>query len=494
MITEKSQDPIAAVDIPVSTAPPTVSVGVHGQSITQGHVNTNELDAALIGQQKYITYSNMLANAAIVATGVRYFLNLVGKAKWRAEPADDSAEARRLATKVEKMMHGMRTPWHRVVRGAAMFRYYGSAIQEWTVKLDTDGTVVYADIMRRPQATIERWNVEDDGNVTGVVQRSPQTFKEIHIPRSRVLYMVDDALSDSPEGLGLFRHLVEPVKRLRKYLQLEGWGYENDLRGVPIVKAPLMALARAVTKGDITQAQSDAITAPLEELIDVHARNPEMGLMIDSQTWQTADEAHRPSGMPQFDVTLLDGGNYSLEEVATAVVRINLEIARLLGIEHLMLGADGSGSLALSKDKSDNFALTVDSTLREIRETFQRDFLTPIWELNGWAEELKPRLQTEQITNRDINRIADALTALAKAGIVLSREDETVNEFLELIGLSPLPAMTTVDPDLALAQRIDGGIVQSADSKAAAEAQVASAAANNPDNPTEPPLDEDEEE
>lgn len=477
MAIAKKQDPTAAVtDVPKTASTPMLAVGVHGQNIVQGVIQTNELDASLIGREKYITFSNMF-NISIITTGVRYFLHLCGKARWRAEPADESPEAIKRAEFVEDVMHDMETPWHTIVKHCAMFRNYGFDIEEWTAKIRKDGLIGYKDIQKRAQSTIERFDVETDGTVLGVVQRNPQTFEEIYIPRSRIIYLRDDALSDSPEGLGLFRHLVEPVKRLNKYLQLEGWGYENDLRGIPIVKAPLMALAEAVNAGTITQEQSDALQQPLKDFIDLHGRNPEMGLLIDSQTWQTADEAARPSGMPQFDLSLLDGGTYSLEEIASAINRLNQDIARMLGIEHMLLGFDGVGSLALAKDKSDNFAQTVDATLREIRETFQRDFLGPLWELNGWSDETKPKLQSEQVTNRDITRIGQALNAMSSIGIVLSREDRAITEYLDLIGLSPLPNMADVDPELAEGMNIERGLQVSAGEKAAAEAAKVSAEA-----------------
>jgi hypothetical protein len=271
------------------------------------------------------------------------------------------------------------------------------------------------------------------------------------------------------------------VKRLRQFHTLEAWGFDQNLKGIPIVKAPLIALAMAVKRGDITQAQHDGILAPLKELIDVHSRNPEMGLMIDSQTWQSSDEAMRPSGMPQFDVGLLDGGTYSLEEIAAAIIRINQEIARLLGIEHLLLGSDGVGSLALAKDKSDNFALMVDSTLREIKVTMNRDYLGPLWEVNGWPEDLKPTLEHEKITNRDIARIGDALGALVKSGVQFSRHDRAVTEFLELIGFSPLDKLEDIDPEMAERLRVKDGLQQSADNAATSAAQIEMAEAGQPE-------------
>lgn len=450
---------------------PTVTQGVHGTIITGGFIQSDEKDATLRGQRKYKEFSDLLANVNVMATGVRFFLNLISKAKWRVVPPKDSGEAgEQIASTIDDMMHDMETPWHRIVRRMAMFKFYGFAVGEWTAKLREDGNIGYADIGTRPQRTIEQWDVEDDGKVRGFIQRSPQTFAEIYLSRDRTIYMVDDSLDDSPEGMGLFRHLVENGRRLRRYLQLEGFGYENDLRGIPIARAPLMELAKAVTAKEITQEQADDLTKPLEEFIDAHAKNPQLGMMLDSVTWQSQGEDQKPTGTPQWSLELLDGGTYSLEEIAAAIIRINLEIARLLGIEHLLLGADGTGSLALAKDKSDNFALCVDSAMREIRETFNRDFLKPLFILNGWDMALMPKFETEQITNRDITRIGEALTSLSDAGIVLSRQDDLVTEFLELIGFSPLLPLEEVDPDMAAANRVSSGLEQTADSKAASEA------------------------
>lgn len=449
---------------------PTVTQGVHGTIITGGFIQSDERDATLRGVRKYKEFSDLLANINVLATGVRFFLNLISKAKWRVVPPENSGEAgEQIATTIDNMMHDMETPWHRVIRRMAMFKFYGFAIGEWTAKLRDDGNIGYADIGTRPQRTIEQWDVEDDGKVRGFIQRSPQTFDEIYLQRDRCIYMVDDSLDDSPEGMGLFRHLVENGRRLRRYLQLEGFGYENDLRGIPIARAPLMELAKAVTAKEITQAQADALTKPLEDFIEEHAKNPQLGMMLDSVTWQSQGEEQKPTGTPQWNLQLLDGGTYSLEEIASAIIRINLEIARLLGIEHLLLGADGTGSLALAKDKSDNFALCVDSAMREIRETFNRDFLRPLFILNGWDMALMPKFQTEQITNRDITRIGEALTSLSNAGIELSRNDEVVTEFLDLIGFSPLLPLKDVDPDLDAKNRVVAGLEQSADNKAAAK-------------------------
>lgn len=438
-------------EIEPEVGPPTEAVGVGGTAIYGGHIATTEKDARLTGRQRYETFSNILTNVSIVAAGIRYFLNLVAKAGWRVEPADDSPKAKELADTVKNVMDNMERPWHRIVRRSAMYRFYGFSVQEWIAKRREDGLMGFEDIEPRPQITIERWDTEPSGKVLGAVQRNPQTMDEHNIPREKLVYLVDDSLSDSPEGLGLLRHCVEPAHRLRRYEQLEGFGFEGDLRGIPIGRGPFTELAKMVKAGTISATQKTALELPLRQFIEQHVKNPQLGMLLDSQPWSTTDEKHSPSGLPQWAIELLDGGTYSLAEVHTAIVRVNTELARILGVEHLLLGADSAGgAFALSKDKSHNFGLIIDSTLKEIREQYQKDWLGPLWLLNGWPEELKPTLKTEQVAYRDIEQIASVLREMAQAGIVLDREDEAVLEVFDLLGLSRLLPMLMADPDAQL--------------------------------------------
>lgn len=420
--------------------------GAPGAIVYSGFLVEEEKDPRLVGREKYRTYANILANTTIVAAGCRYFLNLIGKAGWRVEPADESAEAQRLAELVEDIMNSMVTPWNKVVRRAAMSRFYGFSIQEHTlVRRKKDGVVGYKDIEPRPQLTIERWDVDMTGTVLGVVQRRPQDQKELYLPRSKVIYMVDDSLNDSPEGLGLFRHLAKAAHRLETYELLEGWAFQRDLRGTPVGRGPLAAIQARVDSGEISVGDANIIKKPIEDFIQKALKGKDTGIFIESAVYKGSGESQTPSATRQWDVELLQGANQGHEAVAAAIMRINREMARVLGVEHLLLGESSSGSFALSRDKTQAFGLIVDSTLTEIKETFEADFLDPLWMMNGWDDELRPTFKIEQIQYRDIEQVTTALEQLAKAGAPLGLEDPAVNEVRQQLGLSDAPETTDLD-------------------------------------------------
>ncbi len=218
-----------------------------------------------------------------------------------------------------------------------------------------------------------------------------------------------------------------------------------------MVRAPLTALQQLVNDDKLTSTQRDALLAPLRDFVSNHTKNPSLGMLLDSQPWRTTDERQTPSNTYQYTAELLDGGSYSLEEMANAITRINMEIARMLGVEHLLLGESSAGSFALSRDKSDNFGLIVDSTLKELREAFEADLLRPLFELNGWPVEMMPKLVTDTNATRDIEQISSAIRDLASAGVVLDREDDAVSELFRLLGLPRLLGSLEMDPDMQLA-------------------------------------------
>ncbi len=436
----KSLDPSARAGVEESRSNPMREVGVPGTPIYGGYIQESDINAKLRGTLKYKYFSETLVNVAIVGAGVRYFLNLVAKATWAVAPAEqNSTEAQEYADFVKSVLDDMETPWRRVVRRAAMYRFYGFSIQEWTAKRREDGRIGLKDISPRPQSTIERWDTDKAGTLLGVVQRSPQDSTAIWLPRKKLIYLVDDSLTDSPEGIGLVRHIYPYAERLKIYEKMEQDGFDTDLRGIPVGRAPLAALSQMVAEGKITQAEKQQWETYFTDFIQNHVRKPNTGLLLDSLTYQTADEAGRPSNVKMWDLELLTGKSTSLPDLANAIQRTTRNIAILLGVEQLLLGENTVGSYALSRDKTNVFFLIADSTLAELADTFKRDFIDRLWDLNGFPPEMKPTMTPESIRFRDVEQVTKALKDLASSGAKLDLSDPAVNEIRELLGLSHVP-------------------------------------------------------
>lgn len=425
---------------PARQPAPTDTVGVPGFVVLYGVIDNRERDATLRGAEKWRTYTELLVNIAIVAAGVRYFLNLVSHGGWNFEAADPSnPEAVEIAKAVDAIVNDMETPWPRVVRRAAMYRFYGFSVQEWTAKRRDDGTTGLFDVAPRPCHTIAKWDTDETGRVVGIVQQDPKSFREIYLPRGKVVYVCDDSIADSPEGLGLLRHLVEPAARLKRLQDLEMVGFDTELRGVPKLFAPLAELQSLVRRGQLSDADKEAVLAPLKEFMENHVRGRETAIMLDSDTFASVDPSVPPSGVRKYDIDLLQGSGNGQAEANAAIDRIAREMATVLGVEGLLLGGSKTGAYALAEDKSHNFYLILDSTLNELAWTFKRDLVDTIVELNGWPPELAPKAVPDKASIQDVEKVARTLAALAQAGAVLDPSDPAINVLRKRLSLPPAP-------------------------------------------------------
>lgn len=428
---------VTSVGVAPEPVKPMKNMGVPGFQVVGGYINTpEERNPRLIGEQKYITASDILANVSIVAAGIHYFLNLVASPEWKIEPKNDSSEAKALAEFAEECMYDMDQSWHRIIRRSAMFRFYGFGLQEWTAKKRKDGKLGFKRVAPRPQHTIQQWDIDNNGDVKGVVQFSPLTYQPIYIPRGKLIYLVDDSLTDSPEGFGLVRHLAEPADRYMEYKRIEGSGFERDFRGIPVGRAPRAEVEAAVEAGQITRAQADAMINGMAQFVSLRAKSTNTGLLLDSSVYMSkTDTGETPSSAPKWDMDILTGSSQGIEAVGEAINREAYDMALILGVEGLLVGKD-SGSRALSEDKSRNLYLNVNSCTKDIGEAMDKDFFGPLWKMNGLNEDLMPSLQPEDVSFKSVEEITAALRDMATAGAILSPTDPVINDVRTLLGVS----------------------------------------------------------
>jgi len=428
---------------PSSTNPdPMAPVGVHGTAVIAGYIERKERNPLLVGSRRHETAADILTNISVCAAGLRYSLGLVAKAKIKVVPRGESKDSNEYTEFVESVMEDMNVPMWRVIRKAALFQFHGASIQEWTAKIRDDGRKGFASIDARPAHTIERWDVTPNGQVLGATQYNSYSGRELYIPRAKMIYIVDDELTDSPEGLGLFRHLVEPAERLKRYLKMEGLGFERDLSGVPIGRAPYDLLNKYVADHPDYREIADRMLKEFEQFIRQECRQEDTGLVVDSSTYpNTAQDGPKQSGVPLWDIQLLTGKSESIEALNTAIIRVNHDMARIIGTENLLLGADGAGSLALSEDKTNTMLMRVNGAKDEICDAFTRDFINPLWILNGFPEDQKPKLIGEDLRFDDALKIAQTLSAMATAGMPCQPDDEAQNDLRDAMGLTRVDLM-----------------------------------------------------
>lgn len=418
---------------------PTAVAGEAGVNVVGGYVVSTERDARLRDSQRYITLSEVLRNVDIVAAGVRYFGDMIAMSRWKVVPADKSEAAVQVAEFVEHVMHDMTTPWHRVAKRAAMFRMWGFSIQEWVAKRRADGRLGLLDIEPRAQKTITKWDLDSSGTVFGAVQTSAIDGADLYIPRSKMIYVVDDAEDASPEGTSLLRACAPHAHRLWEYERLEGYGYANDLQGMPVLRAPLRQLQLLVDQKKLKAEHRDEILKPLLDFLKGHVKSPQRGLMLDSEPHRDEGPTRSPSGNPHYTLDVIRSDSATVQSAAAAAIeRKTRSMARILGVDFLLLGSDSKGSHALASEKATAFGLLLDSTMVELARTFEADFVHRVCALNGIDETLEPTLLPDRSGFLDVQTITGALKDMAAAGAPMRPDDPVQNEVRAMLGVSPV--------------------------------------------------------
>lgn len=435
-----------------------VAIGYESVVTFDGQIVTDETNAKFRGPERHKVFKDYLVNNPMVGAGHLVFSVLVGRAKWRVQPANQSSKAEKRADFVREVIRDL--PWSRVVRKLASYRYYGFALAEMIGKRRRDGLWGLGSIQSRPQHTIRRWQMTPDGHdfthvwqvrpshlgvdfkrpmVEQPTATNPLSHTEIPLPRRRLIHISDSDIEEGPEGLGLGRRVAKAAEFLEYYETLEKRGYQQDLRGTPVGYAPIAeATMKAKTKADKAQAAKDC-TKKLQDWMTTYRGENDMSLVLDSSVQRAKDGNAQPIMSKKWGVELLKGSPSTLPELARTIDRKKWEIATLMSVEMLLMGQTSAGSMALAKEKTELMSILGDAVLEDIAESLTTDFLRYLWEINGWDDDLKPTLEYERYQFRSLQEITAMFKEMALAGAPLVPGDPAINEVRDRAGVSPVP-------------------------------------------------------
>jgi hypothetical protein len=427
----------------------TTNEGVPGTPITGGFINLNEKNAKMRGTERYRTFDETKANVAVVGTGIRNCLTLFEGITWMIVPDPDmpgfdDEGVEDVIKEVKYDLATMRVDLATVARRQALAKFDGFAIQVWTAEEKPDGKDGIGRVQVRPPGTIDKWVREPYTNdLLGVFQRDPGTGQSHWIERERMIYSVDDQLTDVECGMGLMRHAVTDARVMGVYENQEGIGYQTDMQGIPIGRAPLGELRSLFKGGHITEDEYNARKNVLRSILDNHVKTGNLSVLFDSATYTNPDGS--PSNVLKYDVELIRGDQGSkYDAIDRAIERRELRIARLFGIEHLFIGSKGnSGGYGQSKDRSKSYGQMVNSLAIKIARDLMRDLIRPILLLRGLDPYAPIKVMPDATNLRDAVEMIDGLWKLSQTGPggVVTVDDPVVNYARGLLGAPPTPKL-----------------------------------------------------
>lgn len=405
-------------------------VGATGLKHTGGLVH-EEFLSQLSGMRAVLTYREMRDNDPLVGAILFAFAKLITQVEWRVNPAEDESEkAKEVADFVQECLHDMEQSWPDTIEEALTMLPYGWAFQELVYKKrdgesskHSDGRIGWEKWAIRSQDSLTRWEIGDGGKILGMWQQCAPNYEPTFIPIEKALLFRTSTSKNNPEGRSILRNAYRPWYFKKRIEEIEATGIERDLVGFPVMYVPPEIMAK-----DAPSWQKD-IYALIQEMIVNLRRDEQEGMIIPMMF-------DPDTGTQLMKLELLSTGGSRAFDTSAIIERYDRRMAMTVLADFILLGHESVGSFALSSDKTDIFAVTLGSVLRNIRDITQNDAIPRLLKLNGIDQALTPKLEFGDIESQSLTEVITYVQGLVAAGVPLF-PDEKLSKYL--LGLGNLP-------------------------------------------------------
>lgn len=419
-------------------------VGQTGLRHTGGFID-EELLIDLRGTKGRRVFKEMSDNSPVVGALLFALSALFRSVKWTVQAADESTEAEEAATFLEEVLDDMNSPLDSVMTEVASMFIYGFAPIEILYKKRvgpkesdptkrsrfTDNKIGLRGLPMRAQATVFKWEINDEsGDIIGLWQQ-PISGRMLFIPIEKLLLFRTTDAGNNPEGRSLLRNAYRPWYYQKRIEEIEAIGLERDAAGLPIVRIPASFM-------DPTADENDkAIYRSYVQLARGIKRDTNEGIVLPSNT--------DPQGKLLFDITLLSTAGSRSMDTTKVLERYDRQIAMSALADFIFLGQSSVGSFALSSDKTALFGQALGSFLGAVAGVLNRYLLPRLWELNAMDEATMPQFHFEDVEKPDLAALSSFVSSLSSAGAPMFPDRELENHLREAGGLPLAPEEGTED-------------------------------------------------
>lgn len=414
------------------------------------------IDAEWLNQLKGIrgvrAYTEMRDNDAVIGAILYAIESLIRQVEWTVRPADDSDAALDAARFLEECVEDMSNDWESFISETLSMLVFGFAPFEICYKVRggdsedvtrrskyNDGRIGWRKFSIRGQDTIAKWIFDEDGVVSGMVQRVD--FDEVVIPIEKLLLFVTKNERGNPQGRSLLRNAFRSWYFLKRLQEIEAIGVERDLAGLPVLQVPPQIMTSKATTAE------RALRNELESIIQQIRRDEREGVILPAEL----DRDGKPTG---FKLSLLSSGGSRQMNTDQIIRRYESRIAMSVLAEFILLGSDAHGSFALASSKTALFATSLRAILESMAATLNRFAVDRLFAYNPeFDQTLLPRFTYGDIEDRPLDEISSFLTQMTNVGLITP--DAGLEEVLrENAGLPPLDLETAQADDNVDAEEV----------------------------------------
>lgn len=391
-------------------------IGASGVTNFQGVIDTDEYVAKLQGSTLYTTVDKMRWSDASVQAALLMCELPIRSAEWDIEPASEDTQDQEIAEFVkDNMFNGLTIPWEDTLRQILLMHPYGCMVFEVIYKLTEDGKIGWRKWAPRLPKTIQKWNVDKNGELRSIAQRTykDDNFVTIEIPIEKLMVFVYRREGDNYLGTSILRQAYKHWFFRDKYYKIDAVATERLGIGIPIVTLP-----DGFTDDDYNDAKK----------LGENLRGHEKAYIVKKTGWE---------------VEMMDLKASTTKGVQEMLEHHTREILKSVLAQFIDLGSKSTGSYALAKDQSQIFLSALDSSAKLIEEVIN-DEIKKLVDYN-WTVEKYPKLTHSDLGNKDIKELAEAVQTLTFSGMLTS-DPETEDYLRKVLKLPEKPEGSRVQP------------------------------------------------
>jgi len=386
-------------------------IGKTGLKRSWGYVY-DEFLTSLRGSRGRKVYREMRDNDAIIGSMLFAINQILRESRWDVRPAEGVTGAENDAAFLRECLAGMAHPWSVTFTDILSFFTYGFSLFEVVFYRDRANRIMWKKIAFRSQESLDRWEIDDNGETTGFWQRPAPDYQEFYIPMSKCLHFRTESAGNNPEGRSLLRNSFRAWFMKKNIEEIEAIGVERDLAGLPMMKMP----EGFDPNSDEAEVQAQITSA--KALITNIRRDEQEGILLP-YGWEL--ELLASSGSRQIDTV-------------SVINRYNKEMAATTLAQFIMLGMERTGSYALAREQTDMFYLALEAWADYVATVMNRQAVPKLFALNGIADKPLPYIVHTPIRRFTLIDIATYVSKLADEKIGALEITDDIKAFLRRYG------------------------------------------------------------
>lgn len=405
----------------------TSEIGVTG-IVRYGGIIDDEPLSDLRGMRRTQTIKQMISNDPTIGALLFSIKMLIRQMTWRVDAVSEDQEDERAAELVRTaLFEDMSLSWKDMLSDVVSFLPWGWSFHETVYKYRdgnstdptrrsrfTDGLIGWRKMPIRRQETLYEWVFDESGGIQAMKQQAAPDYVVREIPIEKAVLFRTESAGGNPEGYSVLRNAYRPWRMKTRIENLEGIGIERDLAGLPVAYLPPEYMAPTAT-----DAQR-AVFESVKTLVTNIRRDEQEGIVMPM--------AYDASGHKTFDLQLLSSGGDRQFDIDGTVNRYDHRILMSVMADFMMLGAEKVGSLALSSDKTDLFAVALGAWADSIADIMNTHPIPRLIRLNGMSVKDTPKLRHGDIETPDLAELADFVQKTVSAGAMTP--DRTLEDAL----------------------------------------------------------------